>query len=340
MKELRKYIRKVITESLMENIQVYRGGTKQWDTFDMDKVGTGDGGTLGGWGIYCSDSLDVANRYFLKNGQIKEFDIKDGPYFDLDEPLDEGLAIQIMEKLRKKGIDEDELEQFQTDYIDYIQYGDITNNSVYEWLSYIFGNQKEASLFLHDMGYRGNKMKDRWERDATNYILFDPSYVIDETLQENQNLEDLISHSIVPNKKGDVLIKNDDFEAKIDTFGDYYRLYWIKNISRKYSGTEIFKNILKTLSNKFGNRPVSATGIKGEFKGKPVNGYYTMFRWGFIPEGGIDFINNQLGTSYESLEKAVNDNGFWEMWKANGTEIEGIFDMSPGSLSWKILNKI
>lgn len=178
MKELRKFIRKIINESLMENVQVYRGGTRKWSSFDMDKIGTGDGKSLGGWGIYCSDSENVAERYFLKGGQIIEFEIKEGPYFDLDETLDEGIAAQIMEKLRKKGIDESELEQFQTDYVDYIQYGDITNNSAYEWLSYVLGSEKEASLFLKDMGYHGNKMKDRWQTDATNYILFDPSYML------------------------------------------------------------------------------------------------------------------------------------------------------------------
>jgi len=93
----------------------------------MEKIGTGDGKILGGWGIYCSNSLAVAERYFLKGGQILDFEIKKDPYFDLDETLDEGVAAQIMERLRKRGIDENELEQFQTDYIDYIQYGDITN---------------------------------------------------------------------------------------------------------------------------------------------------------------------------------------------------------------------
>lgn len=340
MKELRKYIRNIITESLMENIHVYNGGTKKWNTFDMDKIGTGDGRSLGGWGIYCSDSKKVAERYFIKGGQIKEFEIKEGVYFDLDEPLDEDTASKIMESLRKKGIDENEIEEFQTNFIDYIQYGDVTNNNVYEWLSYVLGDQKEASLFLKNIGYRGNKMKDRWETNATNYILFDTSYVIDRYLQENQSLEDLISYSIVPNKKGDILMKNDDFETKIDTFGDNYRLYWIKNISKKYSGTEIFKSILKTLKNKFGNKPISTTGIKGKFKGKPVNGYYTMLRWGFIPKGGINFINEKLNTNYKNISEAVTDEKFWELWRNKGCEFDGIFDMQPNSVSYKILNKI
>lgn len=162
----------------MENIHVFRGGAKQYGTFDMDKIGSGDGKSLGGWGIYCSDSYSVAQRYFLKGGEIKEFDIKDGNYFDLDEPLDEGTALQILNEIKGMGIEEDQIEQFQTDYIDYIKYGDITNHSAYDWLSYVLGGEKEASLFLQSMRFKGNKMRDRWEPEATNYILFDPKYII------------------------------------------------------------------------------------------------------------------------------------------------------------------
>ena len=80
-KLIRKYIKKILTESFINEIHVFRGGAKEYDNFDMDKIGTGDGKSLGGWGIYCSDSEAVAERYFTTGGIIKEFDIRDGNYF-------------------------------------------------------------------------------------------------------------------------------------------------------------------------------------------------------------------------------------------------------------------
>jgi hypothetical protein len=175
MKNLRKYIRKIITESLMEDFHVYHGTDRSFDSFSMDKVGSGDGKSLGGWGIYFSDSERVSERYFLKGGSVKEYDIKEGNYFNLDDYLDEGTAYQFMNKLRKMGVNEDELEVFQSDYIDYIP--NIDNKQAYDWLSGVLGSEKNASLFLNDLGYVGNTFKDKWEPEATNYVLFDTKYI-------------------------------------------------------------------------------------------------------------------------------------------------------------------
>ena len=154
----------------------------------------------------------------------------------------------------------------------------------------------------------------------------------------NVELNNIINANFKPDKHGDIHIKNNDFEVKFDTFGDNYRLNWIKNFSGKYKGTEIFKNMLHNLHDKIGDKPITATGIKGVFKGKPVNGYYTMFRWGFVPDGGIKQINKILNTKYNDLESAINDPAFFDKWKENGEEYEGIFDMSPNSISWKLIN--
>jgi hypothetical protein len=175
MENLRKYIKNILIESLMEDIHVFRGGTKEYDDFDMSKIGTGDGNSLGGWGIYCSDSETVARRYFLKGGVVKEFDINNNSYFDLDDYLDEGVGQQILQELESAGINENDLAQFQTDFIDYAN--ETTNKQVYDWLSYVLGNEKNASLFLESIGYKGNKFRDKVEPEATNYVLFNPKYI-------------------------------------------------------------------------------------------------------------------------------------------------------------------
>ena len=173
---LRKQIRKIINETfLSEGIDVFHGTDRDFDEFDLNRIGSGDGKSLGGWGIYFSDSEDVSKRYFTKNGFVKEFVIKSGEYFDLDESLDEWFGEKIKNKLGTLGIDEGELEQFQTDYIDYIP--NISNKDVYDWLSYVLDGEKNASLFLEKLGFIGNKFVDKWDRDATNYVLFNPKYI-------------------------------------------------------------------------------------------------------------------------------------------------------------------
>jgi len=169
-----KNINEIISEelqNLFEGIEVFHGSTEKFDTFDMQKVGTGDGKSLGGWGIYFSDNPDVSKRYYLPSGQLKQHEIRNGNYFDLDAPLDDGQ--RILSALQRQGVDENNLEEFQTDYID----NDVNNKQAYDWLSYVLGSEKQASLFLKSLGYIGNTMKDRWD-NARNYVVFDTQTII------------------------------------------------------------------------------------------------------------------------------------------------------------------
>lgn len=139
--------------------------------------------------------------------------------------------------------------------------------------------------------------------------------------------------------KGNIIILNKDFELKFDTFAGLYRLNWIWNESGKYKGTDILKTVLEVVSDRLGDKPVTTTGIRGEFKGIQTNGAYTMLRWGFLPEGGVEMLNSYLGEDYVSLEAAFKDPVFWENWKKYASEYDGVFDMTPGSLSWDLLLK-
>jgi hypothetical protein len=160
-------------QSLMEGIPVFHGSTTKFDTFDMQKVGTGDGKSLGGWGIYFSDSPEVSRRYYLPSGQLGEHEIRNGRYFDLDEIISDGD--RIISGLEKLGVDESQIQEFQSDFM---EYGDVTNKQAYDWLAFVLGGEKEASMFLKSLGYIGNTMMDKWERDARNYIVFDTQSII------------------------------------------------------------------------------------------------------------------------------------------------------------------
>lgn len=168
----------------------------------------------------------------------------------------------------------------------------------------------------------------------------------DTTTQETE-LDKYISSKMTPDESGEIHIKNDDFDVKIDTFGDSYTLNWINVKSKNVKGTELFKSILHGLK-KLGDRPIHAYGIRGTdiIKGEDgknkiinVNGYYTVLRWGFFPDKGVKYINKTLKTNYPTMEDAYKDPTFWENWKENGKEFTGVFDMNKNSTSWKVLNR-
>jgi len=159
--------------NLLEGIEVFHGSTEKFDNFDMQKVGTGDGKSLGGWGIYFSDNPDVSKRYYLPSGQLKQHEIRNGNYFDLDAPLEDGH--RIMSALQRQGVSENDIEEFGESYANNY---DANGKQAYDWLSYVLGGEQQASLFLKSLGYIGNTMEDRWETNARNYVVFDTQAII------------------------------------------------------------------------------------------------------------------------------------------------------------------
>lgn len=159
---------------LNEGIFVFHGSDRKFDKFDLSKIGTGSGKSKGGWGIYFSNDKNVSRQYTTRNGFVKSYEIKDGNYFDFDEPID--IDSSFIRNLKKYGVSQHDIEELQTDYIDY---SDTTNRQLYEWLSYILGSEKNASLFLSELGYIGNKFQDKTNPDATNYVLYDTEYIKD-----------------------------------------------------------------------------------------------------------------------------------------------------------------
>src|ERR1035437_2239714 len=95
-------LNKVIREEYMNmnNIIVWHGSTKKFNNFDMSMVGTGDQNSLGGWGIYFSDNKDVSMRYFLPAGQIKQYRLQSGEYFDLDNAVDQSETGERVKMLK------------------------------------------------------------------------------------------------------------------------------------------------------------------------------------------------------------------------------------------------
>jgi hypothetical protein len=173
-------LKKIIVEeikSIHEGVEVYHGSDRKFDDFDMTKIGSGDGKNLGGWGICFSDDENVSRKYATNTGFVGKYELRNGNYFDLDAVLDNGS--EIIRKLRSLDVDENEIEEFQSDYVNYAEeYGTVDNKQAYDWLSYILGGDKEASLFLNSLGYIGNTFKDKWDDGARNYVVFNVNSII------------------------------------------------------------------------------------------------------------------------------------------------------------------
>jgi hypothetical protein len=178
----------------LSNIILWHGSTKKFDQFDISMVGSGDNSSLGGWGIYFSDNKTVSMRYFLPSGQIKQYKLRSGEYFDLDKNIDadETQRIYIMLQ-RMKGISPKDLEEFNETYVNGDNYS-ATNKNVYDWLTYVLKSDKNASMFLDKLGYIGNTMLDKWQDNTRNYIVFNTDTIIGEVEEPDENDEENIQN--------------------------------------------------------------------------------------------------------------------------------------------------
>lgn len=163
-------------ELLNEQQIVYHGTDANYNDLDLDQVGSADGKSIGGWGIYFTDDYNVAQQYITNKGKIFKYQFKrGGDFFDLDDMLSSDVHLLQSHINKSNNISDEDKEEFQTDFVDYAD--DTTLKQVYEWLSYVLGSEKHASLFLKSIGYEGNKFKDKTAPSVTNYVVYDLSVI-------------------------------------------------------------------------------------------------------------------------------------------------------------------
>lgn len=160
----------------MGKILVYHADRKFDGNFDMSKIGSGDGKALGGWGLYFSGDIEVSQRYTTKHGSLFQCSIKDNYYLNLDESPPSWLVYDISVTL-STFVNEYEVEQFNDEYVEY--YYEITGKQLYDWLSSVLGGDKQASLFLLNLGIIGTTFFDKVNIESRNYVLFSDEYIYD-----------------------------------------------------------------------------------------------------------------------------------------------------------------
>lgn len=138
-----------INEFRKINENWYHGSPYQFDSFDMDKIGTGDGLNKYGYGFYFSDTIDTAKYYAgVKKDSMYLYDVRLlglEKFFKWDQPITDELYYKVLRRLDYLGEDEAK-EQIETEYEEYADMW--TMESLYSYLTDILGTQKDASNFL------------------------------------------------------------------------------------------------------------------------------------------------------------------------------------------------
>ena len=214
IKKAKAYVRKEgldKTQSVGAAEPVFHGGLKPEDeSFTTDKIGTGEGATSFGWGLYFASKKKIAEWYKRKLGgrlnKAKLYTVDLAPaesdYLDWDKPLSE-QSDTVKEGLRKipqaawRGINE-ALENSGRNGIYGEQDWDLINGrELYKALAHteahealpgelpgsswytapITTEKKHTSLYLKSIGIRGIRYLDSDSRKqgegTSNYVIFD-----------------------------------------------------------------------------------------------------------------------------------------------------------------------
>ena len=140
----------------------YHGSPYNFNKFDFDRIGSGDGLSKFGYGLYFTDTKELAEYYakelsigeHRKTGYnlytVKLYNLNE--FYPWEEELPHHIADCVMRKLDKIG-KSDDAELMRNEYEEYGQMW--TTRSTYEILTHSLGGGKNTSEFLNLCGLSG-----------------------------------------------------------------------------------------------------------------------------------------------------------------------------------------
>lgn len=147
---------------LRENNEFYHGSPYHFEKFDMTKVGSGDGLSKFGFGLYFADNKNTAVYYAkeLSKGEnrLNGFNLYTVKLIGIDRflPWEEEIPLNIHECVISGLIDlgkDNDAETMQQEYEDYGTTWSL--RSTYEILEHMLGGKRTVTEFLHDCGVYG-----------------------------------------------------------------------------------------------------------------------------------------------------------------------------------------
>jgi len=194
-----KGLLKVITPDQVEGVLrkakarfklAWHGSLSKYNKISTDKVGSSQGDSVYGWGIYLSDKKEVAEFYKKgESGSLYQVDMKprEEEYLLWDKPLSEQSDF-VKEKISAKHISE-----WSSD-------DSTTGEDYYRFHEREEMDSREASMFLLNEGVRGIKYLDKASLEkgerVYNYVIFDEN---DVTIEARYSKAGIIEAFTMPN---------------------------------------------------------------------------------------------------------------------------------------------
>ena len=178
------------------------GTPHDFEKFDLDKIGTGEGNQAFGYGLYFTEDSKIAKSYASKlsddkTGVVYKVKIKDGrqkEWLEWREAIDESQTERLQEVVRSKKSDYDEYlnntseDNSHTGAAEVLFNPDLSMDerplqagAVYADLRDAFG-QQEATRIMKEAGFEGVKYRTKKGRgDNFNYVIFDSNSIVVES---------------------------------------------------------------------------------------------------------------------------------------------------------------
>jgi hypothetical protein len=213
------------------------GTPHDFDKFQLDKIGTGEGNQAFGWGLYFTESNKIAKQYAEKlstdkEGKVYKVTVKDGrtkDWLEWRDALDNSQAEKISKVVASKKaeyekyLSETENDKSHTGAAESLFNEDLVIDerplqagAVYSDLADAFG-QKEATRIMVEVGIDGVRFKSNAGKgEAYNYVVFNPESIF---IIEKSKSESLLSKEQPTPTTQSESVAVENVEAKIDVSG-------------------------------------------------------------------------------------------------------------------------
>lgn len=252
-----------VNESLDE-LDLYHGTNADFDKFDEKFYLTGIGEMAYGWGVYLSNSINTAKEYG-PGGQIMTVEVPDGKYLD-SRRISKSEASKIARAFYKFFLSSEHGQVYKGSEKEFWDYEcscleNVPDGSyLYGTISTFLGSDKEASEWLHSIGYVGLRFPGHNSNTGEkfmNYVIFDANDVKiikkeQAKLHENNEAKEIITLYHGVNRKGlEFNLEKGGFVPRVCSEGGP-KAVWLSEKQYNYEFTFAFdfpKSLVEQLSN-------------------------------------------------------------------------------------------
>ena len=252
-----------VNESLDE-LDLYHGTNADFDKFDEKFYLTGIGEMAYGWGVYLSNSINTAKEYG-PGGQIMTVEVPHGKYLD-SRRISKSEASKIARAFYKFFLSSEHGQVYKGSEKEFWDYEcscleNVPDGSyLYGTISTFLGSDKEASEWLHSIGYVGLRFPGHNSNTGEkfmNYVIFDANDVKiikkeQAKLHENNETKEIITLYHGVNRKGlEFNLEKGGFVPRVCSEGGP-RAVWLSEKQYDYEFTFAFdfpKSLVEQLSN-------------------------------------------------------------------------------------------